>query len=103
MSARPAFIPPDDDQVAAALLANFDVVVLAFEIADEAARSDVECCGTPIVINGQLWYELSKLTADEQKLIATGLRYLHLRGEKLSFRVICHLEYPYLRRFESKP
>jgi hypothetical protein len=102
MSARPAFIPPDADHVAAALVAKFDVVVLAFEIADEAARSDVECYGTPIVMNGQLWYELSKLTADEHKLIGTGLHYLHLRGDALPFRVICNPDYPYLRRFESK-
>lgn len=75
---------------------------LAFEIADDAARSDVECHGTLVVINDQPWYELSKLTADEHKLVGTSLRYMQLRSDALPYRVICHPEHPYLRRFVSK-
>ena len=77
--------------------------VLAFEIADSAARADVESYGTLTVLNDHLWYELSTLMAEERKFIENALRYMHLRGVELPYRVICHPEYPYVRRFEETP
>lgn len=77
--------------------------MLAFEIADSAARADVECYGTPVVIDDITWYDLSRLEADERKFVEHELLYMQLRGVDLPYRMVCHPEYPYLRRFESKP
>ncbi len=77
---------------------------MAFEIADETARADVECIGRAFTLADVAWYDLSPaaVQGDERTYVERALRYMHLRGENLPFRVICHPEYPYLRRFEPR-
>ena len=92
----------DADQVAQQLLDNYERKELAFEIADSAARSDVECYSTVIEIDDVRWYDLTKIALEERTFIENALRYMQLRGEALPYRVICHPEVPFLRRFEPR-
>ena len=96
------FQVPTDQQLSDILLSNVDVVRLAFEIADGAARSDVECWSTTIEIEGSRWYDLAKIPAEERTFVENALRYMFMRGEALPYRVMCHPEFPFLRRFEDR-
>ena len=77
---------------------------MALEIADESARADIECIGQAFTLADVAWYDLcpAAVQGDERHYVERALRYMHLRGDDLPFRVICHPEYPYLRRFEPR-
>ena len=92
----------DDDQVAQALLDAYDLKQLAFEITDSAARSDVECNSPVVKIGGVSWYDLARISLEERPFIENALRYMLLRGEALPYRVMCHPELHFLRRFEDR-
>ena len=79
-----------------------EVVQTAFALADSVARSDIECIGRGVVIRRMSWYDLQSLDEEDHAVVVTALRYLHLRGDALPFRVICHPERPFLRRFEPR-
>ena len=107
MSAKPtgkacAALPDSDTAAQQAMLTGYDVVCLAFEIADSAARSDVECYSGVVEIGDVRWYDLAKISLEERTFIENALRYMLLRGEALPYRVICHPEFPFLRRFEPR-
>lgn len=59
---------------------------LAFELADETARSDVECASMMFDRGGQMCCDVSD--PDSQGLLARALRYMDLRGDALPYRVI---------------
>lgn len=82
--------------------AVYDVVQMAFELADTAARSNVECIGLRIDIDEAVWYDLLDLSVKEHHVVVLSLRYMHARGPSLPYRVICHPNHPYLRRFEDR-
>lgn len=64
--------------------AFFAAIPLAIRIADEAARSDIECLCKRVErdANGVPWYDVLKCQDDEteQRIIATAVEYLTLRG-----------------------
>lgn len=64
--------------------AFFAAIPLAIRIADEAARSDIECVCKCVEhdANGVPWYNLLICPDDEteQRIIATAIEYLTLRG-----------------------
>lgn len=73
---------------------------LATEIADESARSDVECRCAFDRIGQHTWYDTESTEVlhgpDEADIVATALRYLRLRGH-----VVTHPTQPNLVRFEQ--
>lgn len=77
---------------------------MALEIADETARADIECIGQRFSLASVEWYDLSVIdrNGDDRIFVERALRYMHLRGENLPYRVICHPGFPYLRRFEPR-
>lgn len=62
----------------------FDLVDLAFEIADEVARADVEghCCS-----QSDLWWDTNAAAVKDRQFIARALRYIDLRGDALPYHV----------------
>lgn len=64
--------------------AFFAAIPLAIRIADEAARSGIECTCKCVEhdANGVPWYDLLSCPDDEtgQRIIATAVEYLTLRG-----------------------
>lgn len=79
-----------------------EVVAMAVEIADSCARSDIECHGHHVQIGDTAWYDLQGLDDDLREVVEFGLRYMAARGDALPYRVVCHPNYPYLRRFEER-
>lgn len=87
----------DDDPVMQALQ-------LAVEIADEAARSDIE--GQCKVTNSgpHEWFDLGTVPHRDAAWVARAERYLNLRGEGTQgFRMIRCAAFPTLVRFEVTP
>lgn len=78
------------------------VAQMAVDIADSCARSDIECHGRHVQIGDTVWYDLQGLDDDLREVVEFGLRYMAARGNALPYRVVCHPNYPYLRRFEER-
>lgn len=77
---------------------------LAVEIADEAARSDIE--GQCKVTNSgpHEWFDLGTVPQRDAAWVARAERYLNLRGEGTQgFRMIRCAAFPTLVRFEVTP
>lgn len=95
-------VPLDPDQI--------EGLRLALELADSAARSDIECEAPLAKSLGQDWYDLSgpaaRFTVDDAEtcayLLARAARYFELRPETPAFRVVRHPAFPNLVRFEAK-
>lgn len=79
-----------------------DLMQMAFELADSAARSDIECIGRSVVIDRMPWYDLQGLSEEDHAFVTFALRYMQARGNALPYLVICHPNYPFLRRFETR-
>ena len=89
---------------------DVEMVRLAFELADGAARSDVEVLceamgyGTGCIMNTHVFVGRDIDRADEQKTLARALRYLDLRGnDTFGFAFIREPGNPHLVRFKAKP
>lgn len=87
----------DDDPVMQALQ-------LAVEIADEAARSDIEGQCKVTHSGKHNWYDLGGVHKDDAAWVARAERYLNLRGLGTSgFIMIRCAAFPTLVRFEDTP
>lgn len=93
--------------------AQMATVDLAFEIADHAARSDIECeCLQVAPGDGFNWYDTAAAPRDTHSkdqaflcaVIDRADRYLTMRGAGThGFHTIRNTAFPHLVRFESKP
>lgn len=54
---------------------------LAFELADEAALSDIECHCDRTQAGPHLWYETNTADGDDAAWVARAVRYLLMRGQ----------------------
>lgn len=97
----------DDTQLSGAQL---DFLALALELADEAARADIESEAPIAKSLGQDWCDLNgppaRFTKDDAAtcayLLSRAARYFELRPETPAFRVVRHPAFPNLVRFEAK-
>lgn len=81
-----------------------DHLVLAVEIADEAARCDVEDSFQQVAIGDATWFDTSIYTevGCDFAVVGRSLRYLRARGEQANgFRIVRHPAFPHLVRFEE--
>jgi hypothetical protein len=82
--------------------AGDDVVQMAFQLADSAARSDIECIGRSIKRERVDWYDLQGLDEEDHAFVTFALRYMQGRGDALPYRLIAHPNFPFLWRFEDR-
>ena len=78
---------------------------LALELADEAARADLECCCRQTRSGPHDWYDprqISSWSEHDEWLVNRALRYLQLRGEPAAYRVVRSQAFPSLLRFEAR-
>lgn len=87
-----------------------EILRLAIEMADEMARSDIECAcakvvsgtGTKTGHSGAEWYEMESARSEDVDAVARAFRYLELRGPvAIGYRVIHNPAFPSLIRFED--
>lgn len=67
----------------------FDMVDLAFELADEMARADVEgyCAGR--VAKGVRWLDTKEAhSAADRAIVSRAMRYIELRGAALPYKLL---------------
>lgn len=91
--------------------AQIECLALALELADEGARSDIECEALGVSSNGHDWYDLSappcNYTKDDpaycRHLLRRADRYFQLRGDTPGFKVHRHPAFPHLIRFQDIP
>jgi hypothetical protein len=81
---------------------------LAFELADSAARADIECIALPVGDDMDTQnLPLSKHREDNEDnrmYVDRALRYLDLRGSAtIDFTFVRDRDQPHLVRFEAKP
>ena len=76
---------------------NNEATTLALEIADEAARSDVEVYCYETSADGHRWYDTASAPPEDVEWVGRALRYLDLR--KLMIR---HPDHPQLVRWERE-
>jgi hypothetical protein len=86
-----------------------ECLAIALELADECARSDIECEALGVKSSGYDWYDLQappcNYTRDDPayclNLLLRADRYFQLRGDTPGFKVHRHEAFPNLIRFES--
>ena len=71
-------------------------------ISDELVLLVVCFYSEPAKLRGDEWHDLSRHIGCQKENVEDALRYMHLRGDALPYRVICHPNYPFLRRFERR-
>ena len=78
-----------------------DAEKMAYALADETARADVECYAVPHKVAQGHAYEKACRTGDQDDLarVETAFRYIALRGDALPYRVVWERK---LVRFESQ-
>lgn len=101
-----AEVQRDDDPI-------WQTLQLAVEIADSAARADIECeCLQVDPGDGSSWYDTAAVPRDAHQkdqaflraIIARADRYLTLRGEGAQdYLIIRNPAFPHLVRFEARP
>ena len=82
---------------------------LSVELADEAARSDIECCCRKTVSGDKEWFDPRYAAGNDadlarhRELIDRAERYFALRGDDCTgYQVVRSLAFPSLLRFEVK-
>lgn len=77
--------------------------VLAFEIADAAARVDIECACRSQRSGPHRWFDLSTCEREDSYAVSRAVAYIEVRGEALGvYRMVRSQALRCLVRFEER-